>query len=169
MEPRADRNPAPSSYMLFCRDKRLEAKKAGHAAPLDNKELGAMWKGLNDEERKPWTEKAEQIKVSGATLDMPRKRSETKLSAPCGAAPPQQLRQPPCRNACGPGRTHEAPCAKVRARAHQNEVPGLRRRQHLCACTTEVVLQRQQGGRHLQASAATEMVQGVPGEPRVPT
>ena len=133
MAPRADRNPAPSSYMLFCRDKRLQAKEAGRAAQLDDKELGAMWKGLNDEERKPWTEKAEQIEVSGATL------------------------------------AHEAPCAKVRAWAYQNEVPGLQRRQHLCACTTEVVLQRLQGGRHLQASAATEIVQGVPGEPRVLT
>ena len=91
MEPRSDKTPAPSSYMLFCQDKRLEHKEAGHAAPLDVKELGVMWKGLNDEERKPWTEKADQIKASGATLDMPRKRSKSKLCAPCGGSPPQPL------------------------------------------------------------------------------
>lgn len=93
MEPRSDKTPAPSAYMLFCQDKRLEHKEAGHATPLDVKELGAFWKGLNDEERKPWAEKAEQIKLSGATLDMPLKRSKSKSSALAGggAAPAQPL------------------------------------------------------------------------------
>eukprot|EP00802_Teleaulax_amphioxeia_P004216 Tamp_04220.p1 GENE.Tamp_04220~~Tamp_04220.p1 ORF type:complete len:318 (+),score=102.20 Tamp_04220:87-956(+) len=93
MEPRADKAQAPSSYMLFCQDKKLEHKEAGHATPLEVKVLGAMWKALNDDERKPWMEKAEQLKVSGATMDMPRKRSKSKASAGAGgsSAPPQPL------------------------------------------------------------------------------
>jgi len=75
MEPRADKTPVPSSYQLFCQDRRREHKEEGHAMPLEVKVLGAMWKGLTEEERKPWVEKADHLKVSGAALGMLRKRS----------------------------------------------------------------------------------------------
>ena len=76
MEPRAEA-PTPSSYLLFCQDKRQEHKEQGHATQLDVKVLGAMWKGLSEEERKPWVEKSEQLKASGASaLDSSRKRSK---------------------------------------------------------------------------------------------
>jgi len=61
-----DQSPAPSSYMLFCEDKRLERKEAGYEEPLDVKKLGTMWEALNDEAREPWAKKAEQIKNSSS-------------------------------------------------------------------------------------------------------
>jgi hypothetical protein len=81
MEPRI-KTPALSAYQLFCQDKRQEHKEAGYATPLDVKELGAIWKGLGEEERKPWAEKSDQLKSSGApAMGMARKRSK-KTSSP---------------------------------------------------------------------------------------
>ena len=94
MEPRAEA-PTPSSYLLFCQDKRQEHKEQGHATQLDVKVLGAMWKGLSEEERKPWVEKSEQLKASGAALGLPRKR-KSKVSSSCGgtSAQPQPFPVP---------------------------------------------------------------------------
>jgi len=39
-----------------------------------------MWKGLNDEERKPWVEKSDQLKANGPGLGLPRKRSKHRNS-----------------------------------------------------------------------------------------
>mmetsp|Transcript_7280 Transcript_7280/g.25052 ORF Transcript_7280/g.25052 Transcript_7280/m.25052 type:complete len:316 (-) Transcript_7280:981-1928(-) len=92
LEPKATSAPSPSSYLLFCQDKRQEHKEAGHTTPLDVKDLGAMWKALSEEERKPWTEKAEQLKASGATMGIPgRKRSKLKGSMGGNSAPIQPL------------------------------------------------------------------------------
>jgi len=101
MEPRAEKAPAPTAYTLFCQDKRLEHKEAGHATPLEIKELGAMWKALNDDERKPWMEKAEQLKAGGPGMGMgtPRKRSKPKNSGIPAHAPIQPL-PPAVQQAC---------------------------------------------------------------------
>jgi hypothetical protein len=100
MEPRSDKTPVPSSYMLFCQDKRLEHKEAGHAAPLDVKELGAMWKGLNEEERKPWVEKSDQLKANGPGLGLPRKRSKSKNSTGITGHAPIQPLPPAVQQVC---------------------------------------------------------------------
>jgi hypothetical protein len=98
MEPRAEKSPSPSAYLLFCQDKRQEHKEAGHARPLDVKELGLMWKGLSEDERKPWIERSDQLKVSGGgALGLPsRKRPKSKSSA--GHIPVQPL--PPVVQQC---------------------------------------------------------------------
>mmetsp|Transcript_22634 Transcript_22634/g.50992 ORF Transcript_22634/g.50992 Transcript_22634/m.50992 type:complete len:284 (-) Transcript_22634:233-1084(-) len=98
-EPKPHSAPAPSSYLLFCQDKRQEHKETGNTAPLDVKELGAMWRALSDEERKPWVDKAEQLKASGATLGITgRKRSKAKGSGLGTTTPIQPL--PPAVQAC---------------------------------------------------------------------
>lgn len=90
MEPRAEKSPAPSSYLLFCQDKRLEHKEQGHVTPLDVKVLGLMWKGLSEEEKKPWVERSDQLK--GDALGVPRKRWKSKENGIAGgAAPPPPL------------------------------------------------------------------------------
>jgi hypothetical protein len=38
--------PMPSSYVLFCQDKRQEHKEAGNSSTLDVRTLGAMWREL---------------------------------------------------------------------------------------------------------------------------
>ncbi len=93
MEPRLDKTPAPTAYTLFCQDKRLEHKEAGHATQLGVKELGAMWKALNDDERKPWMERAEQLKADGPGMGMgtPRKRSKPKNNGIPGHSSVQPL------------------------------------------------------------------------------
>ena len=85
MEPRADKASAPSAYQLFCQDKRLEHKEQGHATLLEAKDLGSMWRGLSDEERKPWVEKSDELKSSVPAMGLPRKRSKSKSNGgiPC--------------------------------------------------------------------------------------
>ena len=71
MEPRSDKTHAPSSYMLFCQDKRLEHRlEHKDSKDIDLKVLSAWWQGLNDEERKPWAEKAEQSKPICVRVDL---------------------------------------------------------------------------------------------------
>ena len=62
---------ANTPFMLFCQDKRLEHKLEHKASKdLDPTELFAWWQGLNDEERKPWAEKAEQSKPICVRVDL---------------------------------------------------------------------------------------------------
>lgn len=100
MEPRAEKTPSPSAYLLFCQDKRQEHKEAGHARPLDVKELGLMWKGLSEDERKPWIERSDQLKVSGgAALGILRKRPKSKSAGLVGRHMPV-LPLPPLVQQC---------------------------------------------------------------------
>ncbi|EKX46781.1 hypothetical protein GUITHDRAFT_45296, partial [Guillardia theta CCMP2712] len=54
---------ALSAYMLFSEDKRQEHKDAGNTTPLKMAELAAMWKELGDEAKKPWVDRAEELKA----------------------------------------------------------------------------------------------------------
>ena len=65
-----------------------------------------MWKGLSDEERKPWVEKSEQLKAAGGPgLGLQRKRTRSKNNtgipghAPIQPLPPavQQVMSPASR------------------------------------------------------------------------
>ena len=59
-----------NSYLLFlsltfCR---VWCSDAGNAATIDVRTLGAMWRELTDDERKPYTDRAEHLKAQGHTL-----------------------------------------------------------------------------------------------------
>ena len=47
-------------YFLFCSKKREELKKAGNEKRLTAKQLGAMWRKLSEEEKKPLIEQYEK-------------------------------------------------------------------------------------------------------------
>ena len=104
MEPRADKASAPSAYQLFCQDKRLEHKEQGHATLLEAKDLGSMWRGLSDEERKSWCDKSQQMKLTGrlgsALHDMPRQSSQQKAPAILMNPSPPQLLSPAVQHCC---------------------------------------------------------------------
>mmetsp|Transcript_62945 Transcript_62945/g.101799 ORF Transcript_62945/g.101799 Transcript_62945/m.101799 type:complete len:301 (+) Transcript_62945:157-1059(+) len=98
MEPRSEKT--SSAYMLFCSDKRQEHKEAGHARHLDVKDLGLMWKVLSEEERKPWMERAVDLKHSSAGLGMPRNRTKSKTSGIVGGTIPVQPLPPVVQQCC---------------------------------------------------------------------
>ena len=101
MEPRSDKSPAPSAYLLFCEDKRQEHKEQGHTRRLEVKEMGMMWKGLTEEERKPWVERSEVLKHNGAAMGMSRKRpSKSKSSGFNGGHIPVQPLPPVVQQCC---------------------------------------------------------------------
>ena len=64
-------------YFLFCSKKREEQAKSGDGKRLTAKELGAMWKKLTEEEKKPFTEKYEiELKKYNEMLVELNKKSE---------------------------------------------------------------------------------------------
>ena len=64
-------------YFLFCSKKREEHAKSGDGKKLTAKELGAMWKKLSEEEKKPFNEKYErELKKYNEMLNELNKKSE---------------------------------------------------------------------------------------------
>jgi hypothetical protein len=101
MEPRTEKTSSPSAYLLFCQDKRQELKDQGYArASFDVKELGSLWKGLSEEERKPWIEKSDQLKSASAAMGISRKRYKPKSSGTMGGHTQVQPLPPIVQQCC---------------------------------------------------------------------
>lgn len=82
--------PMPSSYVLFCQEKRQEHKEAGNTSTLDVRTLGAMWREISDEERKPYNDRAEHLKSHGHGFQASKRRrtsSTPAAGAPASSAP----------------------------------------------------------------------------------
>mmetsp|Transcript_45575 Transcript_45575/g.73462 ORF Transcript_45575/g.73462 Transcript_45575/m.73462 type:complete len:419 (+) Transcript_45575:134-1390(+) len=80
-EPSYRMTPTPSSYVLYCQEKRQDHKDAGNTLTLDVRTLGAMWRQLTEEERKPYNDKSEVLKSEGHGFEA-RKTSRKPCTLP---------------------------------------------------------------------------------------
>ena len=76
-------------------------------------DTGAMWKGLSDEERKPWAEKSEQLKATGGPgLGLHRKRPRSKNNTGIPGHAPIQPLPPAVQQVTSPASRCPSNCAR---------------------------------------------------------